>query len=414
MAAVTCSPFILEFSDISFETAAAALASDPGFACIASRHTQAADGRYSVIASHPSHTFSFAGGFVTTDGHTAIDSPSAALARFAHRVERLSCDPYLPATAAIGYIGFEGAKAMRGFDPAKGFSRFPQCRFGIYTTAVVFDRVEGTSWIQSADESYVKSRRGAYLLLERLENSTPWIADRGFGRQGPDAREALRFNPDDKKFHGLISIANAWLRAEKLSRIHLARHASRAASGSHPIDAFLADKSGLTRAMFTQEGAAFIFSSDDLLLDIADDRVFSRYTCAADQIPDEHIDEMKRICTGQSLKVCGTTSAGRRRQGMHPLDALAGLIPSHSMTGTPCHQAMNFITENEDTHRSFYGGAFGAFDARRLNFRTIQRSTAYGDGIETFTTGTDITPEVDVATISRHMNIMLNRMSTPI
>ena len=55
--------------------------------------------------------------------------------------------------------------------------------------------------------------------------------------------------------------------------------------------------------------------------------------------------------------------------------------------------------KNENTHRTFYGGAFGTIDPFRLTFRTIQQSAIHADGIVRQTVGVNLTTETDPKTI---------------
>ena len=143
---MVCGPFILELADVSFEKAAFALASDPGFVAIDARAAPSGLARYSILASNPKSTFLMSGGFITLDGHTTIDSPRASLSRFCTDVGELEADPYIPFSCGlIGYIGFEAARALRGLEPARGFSRHPQCKMGFYDAADIYDHAERTA-----------------------------------------------------------------------------------------------------------------------------------------------------------------------------------------------------------------------------------------------------------------------------
>ena len=411
---MTHQPVILALTAVSFETAAAALASDRDFACIDARHAAAPDNRYSIIASDPAHTFSLAGGFVTIDDHTVIESPMTALERFSGHLNECAHDPYLPFNGGIiGYVGFEGARAIRGFEPAAGYSRYPQCRFGLYRTAVFFDHLEGTSWIVSNKSDSKK----AHILLDRLLNAPKWKSPEGRYGQLPFTTEGLRMTPDEGTLHRLLNEAYNWLQAETLSHIHLAQHVAHPTPALSPIDDFLMGGiDGMVRAMFTYQGTNFILSSCDALLDIRGDAVRShlaldsagRAQITAD-IWTEHKKELLRICTSNSLKTTATgrtedgqrksvTFKGQKRQEMKPIDGLFGLIPSAALTGYPRHLAIQFITKNEKSHRTFHGGAFGTIDPFRLTFRTIQQSAIHADGMVRQTLGINMTAATDLKT----------------
>lgn len=346
-------PLTLPLTGITFETAVSALAADPGFVALDARRAGPGGDRHSIVASSPLHRFSSSGAFVTIDGHTVVDSPRTALEVFLTAVGHFACDPYLPFSGgAIGFIGFEGARALAGAEPAKGFSRFPQCSFGIYPTAVVFDHLEGTAFVVANGTAEAAADQAAEELRERLQRAS--VARAPSPRAGISPQE-IRLAPDGKAFERLVDEAFSWLRSDALSRIHLARHAVAPSQGHSAVAAFLSgSEEGATQALFTHEGAAAIVSSHDVLLEV-------------------------------------------RSRGAHmdPLRALVPLLPAAAFTGSPRREAISFLSEHEPTHRHFYGGAFGVIDARGLCFRTIHRSLCHADGTISITAGVDLTPAVN-------------------
>lgn len=332
---------ILPLNDISFETAAACLSGERGFACIDSRGTKAPCGRYSYVAALPSRTFSMAGGFVTVDGRTAIDSPAEALARFCDVARRESADPYLPfSCGAIGYIGFEGAKALKGFHPAKGFSRHPQCSFGIYRTVLIFDHIEGAAAIAfDGDDS-----QAAHELIDRLEAAPKWTPKFLNLEMSTDAR---RLTPDDATFARLLGAAHEWLRSESLSCLHITRREERPIADTSAIEFLLSTRADGARAMFTHESAGIILGSN----------------------------------ASAKLQCCDFSN-------------LIGAMPCERLTGTPFSKAIAYIDAHEEFHRRFHGGAFGLVHARGFDFQAIESSAAFADGTIGITAGADLTPDI--------------------
>ncbi|MBI2092523.1 MAG: chorismate-binding protein [Deltaproteobacteria bacterium] len=105
------------------------------------------EGKYSFAGLNPLHTFSSAGGFVTIDGHTAIDNPFLSLQRFINISNGLTGDPYLPfAGGMVGFVSFEWGSAKGNM---ASNSNVPDVYFGMYDTVVTYDHLEGTAWVSS-------------------------------------------------------------------------------------------------------------------------------------------------------------------------------------------------------------------------------------------------------------------------
>lgn len=343
-------PLILPLPDITFETAVSALAADPGFVALDARSATSGERRHSIIASSPTHRLSSTGAFVTIDGHTVVDTPRTALEIFLTAVGQFAHDPYLPFSGGgIGFISFEGARALSGAEPARGFSRFPQCSFGIYPAAVVFDHVEGMAAVVANGVSPAAAGQSAEALSDRLMLAS--AVSPTSSRHGMLPQE-IRLAPEGAAFERLVDEAFSWLRSDALSRIHLARHAVAPSQGFSAVAAFLAGApAGTTQALFTHEGSQAIVSSREILLDVRSRSV--------------HMD---------------------------PLRELISLLPAGAFTGSPRQEAVSFLSEHEPTHRHFYGGAFGVIDARGLCFRTIHRALCHADGAISVTAGVDLTP----------------------
>lgn len=405
-------PFIIELADTRFDDAAAALSGERGFVCIDARNAPPSLARHSIITANPVSSFSMAGAFVTVDGHTTIDSPHAALSRFSSRIENWESDPYLPFNGGlIGYIGFEAAKALRGFAPAKGFSRHPQSRIGIYDTAVVFDKAEGTSFIVANGEDFSASRRKAYLLAEKIEEGS------GRPSQRTDTRHStsVRMTPDETEFRKIVEIARSWIRSDITSRIHLVRHAAEPLSRGDELADFLGEgSSGTVRALFRFEGSCYSFSSGDAVVDLRGDDLSSRFRvgrASSVSIEGEILKSLSTICDPGSVVKGGQSPAGegvvhftgKLGRGFAPIDVVVEMLPTHAATGTPYVRALDFIGQNEETHRAFYGGGFGIIGPTGCTFRTIEMVKAYADGAVRTTVGVDMDENSDVDEINRRL-----------
>ena len=391
-------PIVIPLKDVTFEAAVRSLSEEPWFACIDARGAHPRAGRYSIVAANPLHTFTLAGAFVTADGHTTIDTPHTALLRFCARVRAMAFDPYLPFSGGIlGYVGFEGARALRGFAPAPGFTRLPQLRFGIYGSALVFDHAEGAAFIVANGDSIEEAVREAEVIQERLAKPLPQGL---YERATAFGQSDLRLTPDECEFMRIVDAARSWVRAESAGRIHLARHSVVPQYGLTPVELFLGGGSrGTVRAMFTHEGAAYIASSYDALLNIRDRQL--RSAIDPGQSPSAEIArELGELCEGFDMPVAesdplGVSFTGRLRRELAPIDALIGLMPSRAMTGSPYDRAMDFIERHEGAHRTLYGGAFGSIDANTLSFWSAKGVQTVADGTIATTSGADITADTD-------------------
>lgn len=351
-------PVTLPLQDVSFESAVMALSRYPGFVAIDSR-SAGVSSRYSIVASEPAHSFSFSGAFITVDGHTVIDTPLTALAGFFDMISAWKSDPYLPFSGGIiGYIGFEGARALGGFAPARGFSRFPQCKMGIHKTAAIFDHAEDQAFVVSNSEDASEARRMADELIEKLSGRANFKMMSSQFCEGGYA--SPRVAPDNSDFDKILREAGLWLKAEKLDTIHLARRTIYPSSNLTPISSFLDGcVAGCIQAVFPHEEMNALAVSE----------------AHANNIHDG------------SLYPSGISRARR----------LAAFAPWQSHCGSPTESAISFLDANEDIHRNLYGGFFGLLDSRRFAFRVISETREFSDGAVTFTRGANLRADTNPA-----------------
>lgn len=345
-------PEVLPLDGVSFETAVSAMSADRGFIATDARRMAGVGPGFSIVASNPSHKFSFSGAFVTIDGHTVIDNPMDSLSRFLALADDLPHDPYLPFSGgSLGYVSFEGVRALGGFEPAKGFSRYPQCSFGIYESSAIFNHTEGTALVVSCHRDPGAASRDAHILKEHLENAPRWIS-----RAEPDCMAGTsflghRFLPPDVEFMRQLDSAHTWLRSEKLSRMHITRQVTTPSCGTNPIGRFLTGgQEGSRRAIFSHDDSYAIVSLG-----------------AGGFV--KHDNGNWSQCLKESM-----SSMERER-----------------FAGTPLDKAMAFIHENEVTPRIFYGGSFGMFGRDRAQWSEIESSVTFADGAMAITSGADMT-----------------------
>jgi anthranilate/para-aminobenzoate synthase component I len=377
-------PITIPVETITLEQIAGALAGEPGFACIDARNVAGPAGRFSIAVAYPAHTFSIAGGFVTVDGHTAIDTPSVALARFCAPVAEWAFDPYLPFSGGmVGYIGYEGARAIRGLAPASGFSRHSQCRLGLYPAAAIFDHVEGTAFVIAGGSDRRDAMAAAELLIERIEGTR---GARPAAASPAESAGPLQLTPGNASFRQLVDAAHSWIRAGSAVRLHVVRHAAQPQAEVAPLGLFFArERVARARALFTYEGASYVVRAGGTYLSIDGDRVTSS------------VPLPEGICT-----------EGRLAHELAKIDALIAMLPSETVTGAPYDRALDFIERHEEAHRSLYGGAFGTMDARRLTFQVIDHARVIADGTIATIVGADVTERADVQGLSQELESMLS------
>ncbi|MBN1282641.1 MAG: chorismate-binding protein [Proteobacteria bacterium] len=417
-------PMVLPLDGVSFERAASALAGMPGFFCIDARRSHPSQGRFSIVSALPSNTFSMAGAFITVDGHTTIDSPREALSRFAGLAAAMPCDPYLPFSGGIaGYIGFEGARAIRGLDPARGFSRHSQCRLGLYAAAMIFDHSEGTAGLVLGGESRSEAQGKADAFLEALELRTASAAPHA---PRPTEDMGLRLSPDERSLRRILNDARHWLRSEALNHVHIVRHGQRPLAEDEALRIFLdRPEAQAVRAFFTHEGSSYMVSSWDSLLSIDGRALKSTLASSPDadssprvrRLVIEEIErQIRRLCEAPMHMRSATGSTpdrtvfeGTLSREVSPVDALAGLIPSNCLTGAPHDRALEFIDSSEDIHRSLYGGAFGTMDPLRTRFFTVQGIATAADGTLGTTVGVDLTEDSDEDSVVGQFDALISR-----
>jgi len=411
-------PFILELEGICFDDAARALSSEAGFVCIDARGAPPAIARYSVIAANPINQFSMAGAFITVDGHTTIDSPHEALLRFCSKVSGWRADPYLPFSCGlIGYIGFEAARALRGLSPARGFARHPQCRLGVYGAAVVFDHMERAARVIANDDDPSLARRRAYILHDMVLRG----ADASRKNSGSVRISGVRMTPDEAEFRRTLETARSWIRADLARRVHVVRHAVAPFECGSPLVEFLSNGFAGVKALICNEGASFAFSSTDSLISVEGSSLKSTLPFHGAEtemrgrriLREEIAESIASVCeegSVESIETEGTELSvkGRLGRGLAPIDAVVGMIPSHATTGTPYRRVLEFIGQNEETHRSFYGGAFGTLDPLRCTFRTIEKVSTFADGTVGTIAGIDMDENSDAEEIAGRLSAALS------
>lgn len=351
---------------VSFETIAKELSKDDWFCCIDQRGAHPPKNRYSIIAANPSHTLSFAGGFVTVDGHTIIDSPSDSLKKFAEIAREFETDSYLPFSCGlIGYAGFEGCMALAGMNPASGFSRHPQCRFGIYECVVIFDHIENRATIVANCADRVQAQDIVDEMNDRLYSAAKWKKQSAVCQSGSVSAE-LRMIPSDSDFLSFVRDAYQMVRADALEHIHVVRHANLPRIEKDHLDAVLSQvcESG-SRGIFLNGSSIYTATSNSNLF---------------------AVDDLKK---------------GAR------VDDLIAILPPRELFGAPSHAVDRFIDDREEEHRFLYGGIFGTIDGRCMEFMAIEMASVFTSDSTTISAGSDIRATSDVQSTIKSIDAAL-------
>lgn len=320
----------------SFSNVISALWDNENFFCLNIPQNKTAS-RYVVVGVAPSETFSMAGAFVTESNHTTIDSPNDAFERFTQKAFSQETDRYAhTGPCVVGFAGFSGAMALSGLNPSSGFSRIPQSYAGLYSTPIVFDKIEGTTRIYFTDQHY----RNALQAIDKIYSSaSEWHA------QATKDTE-WRWKNSDAEFDQIVSRANEWVRSEAADSIHLTRTKETSASNKEAIGDFLALlQNNIPSALFHTRNSM-------LVIEMSQDTAFS-----SDQY-----------------------SKG-----------IAEFLLNRSHLGTPALKAKMFFTQVEDNSRGVYGGSIIFGNGSKLSAWHVNRSRIYCDGVVSETCGMDVT-----------------------
>jgi len=313
---------------------------------------------------------------------------------------------------------------------------------GLYTDFIVFDHVQGKSWLVFGDVEGEErpDRQQRLCVIKTLMSEVP------VARQASGVGELVRHCPPEEH-RRRIEAARSLIAEGEFYQVNLAHRFTRRTHGE-PIDLYLALRA-VNPAPYmgylswnAADGSrhAILSASPELLLECTGQDVRTRpikgtvgrglddkrdeelarslLASAKDQaeltmIVDLERNDLSRVCTPGSVRVpefpilesypavhhlvadvCGTL-----RPGLDGLDALAALFPGGSITGAPKLRSMEAIADLEGEGRGVFCGSLGFLDARghaRFNIliRTLRwraKEGADSDGEVSFHVGGGIT-----------------------
>jgi anthranilate synthase component 1 len=374
-------------------------------------------GRYSFLATSPSHVYS------ATQGHATLVSPTGTkrfptkdpLADLRTLLPKKSFhrDPRLPAFTG-GLVGFASYDTVRYSEPEKLASPPPDDRslpdlvFGLYGELVVFDHVDKTlKVIANADtktpNSYTDACRRIDTLVAQLSKAIPGAPL----DINPRHKATLPFqsNMTRAQFEAAVEKAQSYIRAGDIFQV-VPSQRLRVESRATPLDVY--------RALRVINPSPFMFylkcpecvligSSPEILCRVQDGIATTRplagtrkrgATAEEDarleaelladpkeraehiMLVDLHRNDLGRVAVIGSVQISDRMTVERYSHVMHitthvsahlrpdcdAFDALAVSLPVGTVSGAPKIRAMQIIDELEPTRRGPYGGAVGYLD----------------------------------------------------
>lgn len=399
----------------------ARLGNEPGSFCLDTGQ------RYTILGANPVATISSQEGFITCqragrDPRVQIDSPVAALQRFAEHLTALPADPYLPFYGGlVGFVGFEWGAQVNQIPYQKHNASLPDSWFGLYDTVVVVDHLEGTSYIASLglDDNLQSS---VWIAQQRVDALLAQISEPAVNAFAYQPQELL---PDDltpvsplRRYRAVARELQQCLWQGVAQKINLAqRYVGLMQEEPWAIHARLREMNPTPYGSYLNIGSHQLCSaSPTCFLSLDGRELFARPVLAHrlrhhdPALPDVDAFAADRTETTGTLhrlrEELAGLSDGPVREGEHRvesdsqaahlacdlrltlrsplsiLDALAALVPGLSMTGFPKVDAMQLLSHHEPFPRQAYTGAVGFWAPNaRAQFNLCVRLLTIHEGL---------------------------------
>lgn len=406
-----------------------------------------AAGRYTFIGHRPVATFASQAGFITrTQGatqHQSIDTPVAALRRFAGVLETLPVDPYLPFYGGlVGFVSFEWganvARPWRDGDP----SDVPDTWFGLFDTVLVIDHIEHTAYIASLglDDAltpcYALAQARAEQLAECVCEGTGLATT---ARRSPGSPHDIPISAEDltpvsprRHYQQAARAIQQHLWQGVAEKINLApRYVGLLPDEAWAIHLRLRDDNPTPYGMFLNVGGFQLCSaSPTCFLKLQDRQLVAkpvldhRPVVARAAAPEaqawlaaipgatgliHRLQEELAPLTTPAIQpeppnietdarahhlTCSLRGTLRHEQSF--LDALALIVPGLSMTGFPKDQAIRLLHQHEPCRRNAYTGAMGYWGPQaQAQFNLSVRLLTIRDGLGYLHAASWIDPQHD-------------------
>jgi para-aminobenzoate synthetase component I len=430
--------------------AAARLRGRPHLVWLDSALTQAATGRWSIVASDPRWILTARGSSATIDDAEGVRhleaNPIALVASLIEGEPRVDLDAAhagLPfAGGAIGYLGFELGRFVERL-PATTIDDVgaPDLAIGWYDAALVWDRDADAGWLVGTYEAVCALRERLGCGMASPHREPPHS-------QRPDAHCELRSNFTRPQYLAAVARARRYIEAGDIYQVNLSQrfsvpvHAAgfdlysrlrevspapfaayldfRARDmrgggvevlSSSPERLLLADGAhletrpikgtrprGATPAEDERQAAALLASTKDaaehvMIVDL--ERNDLGRIAEVGSVRVEHLAALESYAQVHHLT---STITARRRAGVGLEAVLRATFPGGSITGAPKIRAMEIIDELEPTVRGVYTGAIGYFSAHgRFDLNIAIRTITLADDVAHLHVGGAIVADSDPA-----------------
>ncbi len=449
----TLTPFVKEYPlGISPGEVFTVFRDDPWSFLLESGMNRLQLGRFSFLGADPFLKFQARGqeieirenGHAVTFQADPFDALRAVLERF--RVcWREQPVPFL--AGAVGHLGYDLGRHIEQLPSlATDDLQIPDCLFGLYDRALVFDHVKGRMYVVSTglpeltpDAANRRARARGEELIRRLEWLTRWRTSRiSPGELGPPIG-GLQTNFTKDEYLDAVRKAKEYIAAGDIYQVNLSQRFSTGIDGDPfvlyrrlhrinpaPFGCFL-DYGGVT----------VVGASPERFLRLRGRRVETRPmkgTRPRGKSPDEdrylkqellnsrkdqaelvmivdlERNDLGRVCDYGSVRVrtlraletyatvFQTTASvlGRLRRDRDRIDLLRACFPGGSVTGAPKIRAMEIIEEIEPTRRGIYTGSIGYLDfGGNLDMNIAIRTMVCKNGRVYFQVGGGIVADSD-------------------
>jgi para-aminobenzoate synthetase component 1 len=361
------------------------------------------------------------------------ESPFKVLETALSDVELPPSDERFPLGGAVGYIGYEAAKAFQDFNWISHQTKIPDVQFGLYDVVYVLDH--DSKRIQKVMVSICPDTEGVARELDAISASYKPTFMAGF--QVGEPKVDLNY----AEYESAINSVLEYIRKGDIYQVNYSYKVTAPFSGSHrALYDRLRDASPAPYSSFLSFDDVSVFSSSpECFVDIRDREIktypikgtvsrgvsesvdednkaylMSSKKDAAEllMIVDLERNDLARVCEPGSVSVpelkrletyaqvhhLVSTVQGKLASQYSHLDAVLTMFPGGSITGAPKIRAMEIIDEIEKGPRSVYTGVIGCFGFNHITQFNIAIRTIYAhNGVLSFHIGSgvvvDSTPE---------------------
>ena len=429
---------ITPFETCSWETLYYTLCEQPYFFFLDSSDTTSDSSQYSLMGCRPYvHFQSETSGTNITYRHGKTEMSSedifSLLAQQLEIVQLDSVDVAYPLGGAVGYIGYEAARAFDDFNWMSHDSEIPNAQFGFYDIVYVLEH--DTKKVFKVVLSVCPDSEGVALELDALVGTYKLAFLSGFQVEEPQVGVTY------SEYESALNKVLDYIRQGDIYQVNYSYKVSAPYSGStRAIYDRLRDVSPSPYSSFLSFDDLFVFSSSpECFVDIRNKQIktvpikgtVSRgVTEEADEALKQtllesqkdaaellmivdlerndlarvcepgtvHVPDLKRLETYAQVHHLVSDVQGELRENCSHVEAVTTLFPGGSITGAPKIRAMEIIDEIESSARSVYTGVIGCFGFNKISQFNIAIRTIYAhNGVLSFHVGSgvvvDSTPE---------------------